>query len=97
MVCSQVDTATRPESSRYLAERIAQAKLVERPGRDHFAWGDLGVLDEVEEFITGARGAREAERVLATVLFTDIVGSTEHAVRLGSMARSIARISCWLT
>ena len=70
---------------RFLAERIEGARLVELEGADHLAWtGDQDtLLDEVEEFLTGARRAREPERALATVLFTDIVASTETAAGLG--------------
>jgi pimeloyl-ACP methyl ester carboxylesterase len=70
---------------RYLAEQIPGARYVELPGEDHLPFaGDLdAVLAEVEEFLTGSRGAVEAERALATVLFTDIVGSTEWAAELG--------------
>jgi class 3 adenylate cyclase len=70
---------------RYLAEHIPGAKYAEVPGTDVLYWvGDTGaMLDEIEEFITGVRGGLGAERVLATVLFTDIVGSTYHAARLG--------------
>ncbi|MGH3136295.1 MAG: adenylate/guanylate cyclase domain-containing protein [Gaiellaceae bacterium] len=73
------------ESGRYLAEHIPDAKFVELPGQDHFPFvGDMdALLDEVEEFLTGSRRAREPDRVLATVLFTDIVGSTERAAELG--------------
>lgn len=73
------------EHARYMAQRIPQAKLVELPGQDHMPWiGDYdAILDEVEEFLTGARHAHEPERVLATVMFVDIVGSTERAVALG--------------
>jgi pimeloyl-ACP methyl ester carboxylesterase len=69
----------------YLAEQIPGARLVELPGVDHLAWvGDQdALLDEVEEFLVGSRRAREPERALATVLFTDIVGSTERAAELG--------------
>jgi class 3 adenylate cyclase len=79
------DRLTRVEQARYLAERIAGAKLVEFPGIDHIPWvGDAdAVLNEIEEFLTGTRHAAEPDRVLATVLFTDIVGSTERAVELG--------------
>jgi class 3 adenylate cyclase len=68
-----------------MAEHIQGAKYVELPGEDHFPWtGDAdAVLDEVEEFLTGARHGPELDRMLATVLFTDIVGSTERAVELG--------------
>ena len=68
---------------RYLAEHIPGAKLVELQGIDHLPYlGDAdSILDEVEEFLTGVRPPPERDRVLATVLFTDIVGSTEHARR----------------
>jgi len=71
--------------SRYLAEQIPGAKLVELSGPDHVPWlsdADI-VVDEVEEFLTGARHAPEPERVLATVMFTDIVGASERAAGLG--------------
>jgi class 3 adenylate cyclase len=73
------------ELGRDLASRISGARFVEVPGIDSYGWsGDVEtVLDEVEEFLTGSRGRREPDRVLATVLFTDIVGSTDHAARLG--------------
>jgi class 3 adenylate cyclase/pimeloyl-ACP methyl ester carboxylesterase len=72
-------------AARYLAEHIPGAQLVEQPGEDHFPWiGEADAfVDEVEVFLTGERQSREMDRVLATVLFTDIVGSTEHAARLG--------------
>ncbi|CFG90423.1 lignin peroxidase [Mycobacterium tuberculosis] len=64
---------------RYLAEHIAGSRLVELPGTDTLYWvGDTGpMLDEIEEFITGVRGGADAERMLATIMFTDIVGSSE--------------------
>jgi class 3 adenylate cyclase len=73
------------ELSRYLAEHIPDARLVELPGRDHFPYaGDSQtVVEEIEEFLTGTRGGASSDRVLTTVLFTDIVGSTERAVELG--------------
>ncbi len=73
------------ESGRYLAEHIPDAKYTELPGHDHFPFaGDMdAILDEVEEFLTGSRRVREPDRVLATVLFTDIVGSTRLAAELG--------------
>ena len=73
------------EAGRYLAEHIPDAKYVELEGSDHlpFQAGADATLDEVEEFLTGSRSRREPDRVLATVLFTDIVGSTEHAAELG--------------
>ena len=79
------DRAVPVESGRYLAERIPGAKLVELVGDDHLPWvGDTeSILGEIEEFLTGVRHDREPNRVLATVLFTDIVGSTERAATLG--------------
>ena len=69
----------------YLAEHVAGARLVELPGHDALYWvGDTApMLDEIEEFITGVRGVSDAERLLTTIVFTDIVGSTEHAATLG--------------
>jgi class 3 adenylate cyclase len=70
---------------RYLGKQIPGAKYVELPGADALYWvGDTGaLLDEVEEFVTGVRGGPGSERVLATLLFTDIVGSTDRAAHLG--------------
>jgi class 3 adenylate cyclase len=70
---------------RYLAQHIIGAKYVELPGGALYPWmGDQeAVLAEIEEFVTGVRPVRESDRVLTTVLFTDMVGSTEHATRLG--------------
>lgn len=70
---------------RYLAEHIRGARLSEFPGEFHFsALGkDQEILHEIEEFLTGTRQEHEIDRVLKTVLFTDIVGSTERAARLG--------------
>ena len=71
--------------SRYLAEHIEGARLIELPGRDHLPFiGETdSVLGAIEEFLTGSSGARSVDRVLATVLFTDIVASTEHAAWSG--------------
>ncbi|MBI2700094.1 adenylate/guanylate cyclase domain-containing protein [Mycobacterium gordonae] len=73
------------EHGRYLAENIAGARLVELPGEDTLYWvGDAAaMLDEIEEFVTGVRGGGDAERVLTTIVFTDIVGSTQRAAQLG--------------
>lgn len=73
------------EHGRYLAEHIAGAQYVELPGADSIYWvGETApMLDEIEEFITGVRGAADTERVLTTIIFTDIVGSTERAAALG--------------
>jgi class 3 adenylate cyclase len=79
------DPAITIDHGRYLAEHIPRAKLVELPGEDDIFWlGDADtVIDEIEEFLTGARRRPGMDRVLATVLFTDIVGSTERASNLG--------------
>ena len=79
------DRAIQTEQARYLADHIPGARLVEFPGIDHTPWvGDAdAILDEIEEFLTGTRHEAEIDRVLATVLFTDIVGSTERAAALG--------------
>jgi class 3 adenylate cyclase len=73
------------ESARYLAEHIPGARLVVLPGMDHMPfYGDAeGYAEEIEEFLTGARHAPPSDRVLTTVMFTDIVGSTERAGALG--------------
>jgi pimeloyl-ACP methyl ester carboxylesterase len=79
------DRVVSVRQGQYLAEKIPGARFVELSGADHFAMvGDQDVLlDEVEEFLLGTRRAREPERALATILFTDIVGSTERAAELG--------------
>ncbi|MET0475687.1 MAG: adenylate/guanylate cyclase domain-containing protein [Mycobacterium sp.] len=70
---------------RYLADHIAGAHYVELPGADTLYWvGDtLPILAEIEEFVTGSRGGSDAERVLTTIVFTDIVSSTQRAAALG--------------
>ena len=73
-------------SGRYLAEHIPGARYVEIPGIDHLVVDNETqdvIADEIEEFLTGVRPAPDPDRVLATVLFTDIVGSTEHASAIG--------------
>ena len=79
------DRVVRTEEARYLAEQIPGAKLVLLAGDDHLPWvGDQdAVLDEIQEFLTGIRRGPELDRVLATVLFTDIVDSTTRACQLG--------------
>jgi pimeloyl-ACP methyl ester carboxylesterase/class 3 adenylate cyclase len=79
------DQLIRIGNGRYLAEHIAGARSVELPGADHLPqFGDSeAVIDEIEEFLTGTRGGGAADRVLATVLFTDIVQSTEQLVAAG--------------
>jgi DNA-binding SARP family transcriptional activator/pimeloyl-ACP methyl ester carboxylesterase len=73
------------EGARYTAERIPDARLVELPGADHWPWlaGGDDVLEPVEEFVTGKRSSPEPDRVLATVLFSDIVNSTARAAEIG--------------
>ena len=76
------------EEGRWLAARIPGARFVELPGDDHMPWvGDQdGVLDETQAFLTGMRPAPDVSRVLATILFTDIVESTRRAHELGDSA-----------
>ena len=89
LILHRVGDKTVPvEAGRYLAEHIRGAKYVELPGEDHLQQAyepevlDL-LIDEIEEFVTGERHRPEPDRVLVTVMFTDIVGSTERAVELG--------------
>jgi pimeloyl-ACP methyl ester carboxylesterase len=89
LILHRVGDKTVPvEAGRYLAEHIRGAKYVELPGEDHLLQAfepevlDL-VIDEIEEFVTGQRHRPEPDRVLVTVMFTDIVGSTERAAELG--------------
>ena len=79
------DHAVNVRASRWLAEQISGSRYVEFEGVDHFAWvGDAEApLATIEEFITGVRPAAGLDRVLATVVFTDIVGSTERASEVG--------------
>jgi class 3 adenylate cyclase len=71
------------EEGRYLADHIAGAKFVELPGGDLFVAASATALDEIAELLTGERPLVEVDRILTTVLFTDIVGSTERAAREG--------------
>lgn len=73
------------DQGRYLAENIPGAKIVELPGEDHLWWvGDTEALvNEVQVFLTGEQSTIEIDRVLATVLFTDIVDSTKRAAEMG--------------
>ncbi|HYN35527.1 MAG TPA: adenylate/guanylate cyclase domain-containing protein, partial [Actinomycetota bacterium] len=82
------DLAVPIDNGRYLAEKIPNARLVELEGSDHIPFmGDWpSVEEEIEEFMTGGRRPREKTRVLATILFTDIVGSTKKAAELGDRA-----------
>ncbi len=82
------DRVVNVRAGRWVAEQIPNAKYVELEGIDHLPWaGDaMAVMDEIETFITGVRPQREPDRVLATVMLTDIVGSTDRAVELGDAA-----------
>jgi pimeloyl-ACP methyl ester carboxylesterase len=85
LVIARRDAWIGSDHARYLVEHIPDARLVERPGSADFLFtGDTEVmLDEIEAFVTGARPRPAPDRVLATVLFTDIVDSTTLAARLG--------------
>ena len=78
----------KERKARYLAQHIPGARLVEFDGEDHWPWsGDMPpIVEEIEEFLTGTRRGPEPKRALATVLFTDIVGSTERSAELGDRA-----------
>jgi class 3 adenylate cyclase len=85
MLHREGDPHVRPGHARFLAERIPGARLVTLPGDDN-EWfsGEIEPLfDEIEQFVTGSRQAQRTDRVLATILFTDIVGSTERAAAVG--------------
>jgi pimeloyl-ACP methyl ester carboxylesterase len=79
------DRATPVEGGRYLAEHIPGARLEEVKGVDHFPWvgNSDAILEEVEHFVTGRRHHAEPDRILATVLFTDIVDSTKQLTERG--------------
>ncbi len=80
------DRVVNYRAARWLAEQIDGSTYVELDGADHFPWAGEGgsdAMDEIEEFLTGVRPAPSPERVLATVLFTDIVDSTRRAEELG--------------
>ena len=85
VVCHRDATRIPADHGRYIADHITDAKYVEVPGDTNYTWaGDIApMLSEVQEFLTGARPVLEPDRVLATVLFTDIVDSTRHAEELG--------------
>ncbi len=82
------DVRVRVEAAREMATAIPHARLLELPGSDHFAWlDDTGtVLAEIRNFVGAALAVAESDRVLATVLFTDIVDSTRHSAELGDTA-----------
>ena len=81
------DRDSRPEEGRYIASRIPGGRFVELSGDDHMpALGPDEIVDEIEEFLTGVRPAPASDRILATILFTDLVGSTERVESLGDAA-----------
>lgn len=82
------DRVVNVRAARWMAEQIPGARFVEFPGIDHPPWvGDADdVLDEIEEFVTGTRSVQVPDRILATVMFTDIVSSTERAAAMGDRA-----------
>lgn len=81
------DRAADVRGARWMAEQIPGARYVELPGDDHLIWADPDpIFDVVEEFVTGVPAAAVPDRVLLTVLFTDIVGSTDIAAALGDEA-----------
>jgi class 3 adenylate cyclase len=84
------DNLVPVELGRYLAENVPGAKYLELEGGDHWPWfGDTEpVIEEIEEFLTGMRHVGQSDRLLATVLFTDIVGSTDQLARVGDKAWS---------
>lgn len=79
------DLDVKIDEARYIADRIPGARFVELPGGDHMInAGDVdAVADEIEEFLTGSRPTPESDRVLVTVFFLDVVGSTDRAAELG--------------
>lgn len=88
LMCRTEDIDAKVEESKFMAERIRGAKFVEFEGDDHLFWaGDTGeVLDEITEFMTGVRPVDKINRMLSTILFTDIVSSSTHLARLGDKA-----------
>jgi len=88
LVLHRVGDAIPIDGARYIAETIPGARMVELPGADHWWWvgEDAPILEAIEEFLTGARPEPASDRMLATVLFTDIVGSTERAAEVGDGA-----------
>jgi pimeloyl-ACP methyl ester carboxylesterase len=75
------------DEGRYIAQHIPGGEFVELSGEDHIPWLDSDqILDPVEVFLTGMRGERRPDRILATILLTDIVGSTEQAATIGDHA-----------
>ncbi len=92
VIQSRNNMYVRAGHGRYLAEHIAGARLLELDSADHWPLPDPELLGAIEEFVTGSRGrVEDVDRVLATLLFVDIVGSTEQASALGDRRWSAAR------
>ena len=85
LVIHRTEDIVPVEGGHWIAQQVPGARFVELPGDDHWPWisDPDDILDEVEVFLTGERRDREPDRVLATVLFTDVVASTERAAALG--------------
>ena len=84
VVQNRGDTFVRAAHGRYLAEHLANARLLERDRPDHWPLPDADLMGAIEQFVTGSRlQESEADRVLTTVLFVDVVGSTERASEVG--------------
>jgi class 3 adenylate cyclase len=88
VLCRPANNTTWAKNGPNLASKIPSSRLVELPGADYLPWAgeSEALIGEVEEFLTGVRHTPESDRVLATVLFTDIVGSTEKAAEVGDAA-----------
>jgi class 3 adenylate cyclase len=100
LVIAHTDAAFGPRLGEYIATHVDGARFVELPGVDTLMWaGDQAtIVGEIEAFVTGARPAQRTDRRLATVMFTDIVGSTTMAATMGDTAwRSlIDRHDAWI-
>lgn len=78
------DQAVPLEEGQYIADHVPGARFIALPGADHWPWiGDQRAVEEIQEFLTGMRDSAEPERVLATVMFVDIVDSTKRAAEIG--------------
>ena len=85
LVIHAIDDIVPVQFGRYLADHIPRARMLEVPGKDHAPWmyeGDV-TIDSIEKFLTGSQPRAPAQRALRTILFTDIVGSTERAAAMG--------------
>lgn len=83
VIHSKGDTLIPIECGHFFARKISGSRLIELPGQDHLVFVHDQIVDCIEEFLTGSISEAESDRVLATVLFTDIVGSTARAEQIG--------------